>query len=105
VSGIRGPVKFTAKKIDNDAGFQAHGEIKIWTNVKNEVINIVHVHVDDTSDEATFDFQVVLKADFDLRDLDFGVDVFGRVVRYKVVVFNCKIAGVYYNTGSSVDKL
>jgi hypothetical protein len=27
----------------------------------------VHVHVDDTSDEATFDFQIVLQQNFDLR--------------------------------------
>ncbi len=47
-----GTVRFTAKKIDSDAGFQAHCEIKIWTNISNEVLNIVNVHVDDTSEKA-----------------------------------------------------
>ena len=100
-----GSVRFTAKKIDSDAGFQAHGEIKIWTNISNDVINIVHVHVDDTSEEATFDFQIVLIADYDLREINFGVDAFGRKQRYKVIVFNLKIVSVLYNTGSSIEKL
>ncbi len=100
-----GTVRFAAHKKDNDAGFQAHGEIKIWTNISNDVINIVHVHVDDTSDEATFDFQIVLQENYDLREINFGVDAFGRKQRYKVIVFNLKIVSVLYNTGSSIEKL
>ena len=51
----------------------------------------MHVHVDDTSDEATFDFQIVLHQNFDLREINFGVDAFGRKQRYKVIVFNLKM--------------
>lgn len=65
----------------------------------------MHVHVDDTSDEATFDFQIVLHQNFDLREINFGVDAFGRKQRYKVIVFNLKIVSVLYNTGSSIEKL
>ena len=73
-----GDVRFIGTLIDNDAGFQAHGEIQFWTHCANDLINIVHVHVDDTSDEATFDFQVVLKEEYDLREIPFTDDAFGR---------------------------
>ena len=62
VNRIFGEVKFQAFQIDEASGYVMGSVIKLWTNrVKDGMLNIMHMHVNDTSDEVTMD--VVYMAD------------------------------------------
>jgi len=50
-----GHVLFTAEKIDTESGFQQHSTVEIYTNIVEEgVYNLLHMHVEDTSDLVFF---------------------------------------------------
>lgn len=78
VTGVRhvkyGKVQFQAHLMDSDAGYQAHSVVALWTHVQGSLFNIVHIHVNDRSDDATIEVQCVESADIDLRDVPFKTD-------------------------------
>ena len=69
------------------------------------------MHLNDTSDEVTMDVkylsakEVASITDGNYSYLKFEKDVAGRVLRYKVCVFDMKIHSVLYNTGSSIESV
>ena len=48
-------VKFKAILMDQGAGFQQNSTVQIWTNHNNKIFNIVHIHVNDCSEEVPID--------------------------------------------------
>ena len=56
-----GPIVCKAIQIDNEAGFVQTSEAEIWTHVPSiaakmgSMINIIHFHINDTSEEASID--------------------------------------------------
>lgn len=45
-----GDVKFVAVHRDDDAGFQSGSVVKLWTHHNSKLFNIVHIHLNDTSE-------------------------------------------------------
>jgi hypothetical protein len=68
-----------------------------------KMLNIVHVHLNDSSEDVTIDVAYMDKGtkvdDFKV----FGKDATGRVLRYKILVKDMKIFHVLYNTGDSFE--
>jgi hypothetical protein len=72
----------------------------------------VHIHLNDTSDEAAVDVSYVT-AEEDLILLDkgdftnqkFEKDAAGVVMRYKILVHDQKVKAVLYNTGKSIERV
>lgn len=45
-----GDVQFRGIRVDNDAGHVSHTVVKLWTHHDRRVFNIVHMHLNDTSE-------------------------------------------------------
>jgi len=51
---MNAPVMFRAISVDMDAGYVHGSTLKLWTTVYNEeTLNIIHMHVNDMSDETS----------------------------------------------------
>ena len=98
-----GGVQFKAILMDQGAGFQQNSTVQIWTSHNDKIFNIVHIHVNDCSEEVPIDVQYLAAHDYKVRDIPFGKDFSGRHLRYKILVHDWKIRDVLYNTGSSIE--
>jgi len=52
-----GSVQFKAIQLDKEAGFQPNSTVQIWTNHNSKIFNIIHIHVNDCSEEVPIDVQ------------------------------------------------
>jgi hypothetical protein len=69
---VYGDVVFRAIKLDESSGYVMGSIMKLWTTkLGPEVLNIIHIHLNDTSDEATVDVQY-LPNDDELMLIDKG---------------------------------
>ena len=78
-------------------------------------MNIVHIHVNDVANEVTLDVRYLSEAEGSryLQDKlynfakyeKFALDITGRPLRYKILVYNMSVVAVLYNTGASVETL
>ena len=51
-----GLVKFVSQKIDEDCGYVSFSKMVVYTAVyKEDILNIVHIHLNDVSEEVTID--------------------------------------------------
>ena len=51
-----GLVKFVSQKIDEDCGYVSFSKMVVYTTVyKADILNIVHIHLNDVSEEVTID--------------------------------------------------
>ena len=89
--------------MDSDAGFQLNSTIQIWTSHNHKIFNIIHIHVNDCSDEVPIDVQYLTQHDYKVKDIPFGFDIAGRHLRYKILVYDWKIRDVLYHNGSSIE--
>jgi len=106
-----GEIKFKAIKIDESSGYVIGSELKLWTScLSKDVLNIVHIHLNDTSDEASVDVKYLVsdkeldainKGDFSAEQ--FKKDLNGIPLRYKILIHNMRVKQVLYNTGSSIE--
>ena len=56
ISNRFGKIKYKAIKLAADAGLVLGGMVKIWTHqFRPQILNIVHIHVNDIADEVTLD--------------------------------------------------
>ena len=87
--------------MDETTGYVMGSKMLLWTNVLNkDMLNVVHMHVNDTSDSVAIDLKYVQDDEYnvesktgavDLKVLDFSKETFktdetGTVLRYKVLV-------------------
>lgn len=79
--------------------------MQLWTHHDQKVFNIVHLHLNDTSDQVPIDVQYLDSHTYSIKDISFTKDVSGQVLRYKILVHDWKIRDVLYNNGSSVEPL
>lgn len=63
------------------------------------------MHICDQSEDACFDTKYLATPDIDLRKMEFGADVFGRKLRYKVIVFAQMVVAILYDNGSAIEEL
>jgi len=91
---------------------------KLWTHVPmKDMLNIVHIHVNDTSDSVAFEVKYLKQSEypdaqdhgkaqlFDFSKEEFSVDETGQKLRYKVLVKDEAVFAVLYNTGQSVESI
>ena len=64
------------------------------------MLNIVHVHVNDMSEQVTLEVAYMGDGETLASYREFDVDVTGRVLRYKVLVRDQAIFRVLYNQGN-----
>ena len=107
-----GNVKYKAIKLDETAGLALGGTVKLWTHLfRPQILNILHMHVNDTSDEVSLDVRYVMPEEADkieqdnFNDETFDLDATGRPLRYKILIHNMKVWAVLYNTGSSIESI
>ena len=59
----------------------------IWTEqIDPETLNILHIHVNDTSEQVTFDVAYVHQDETLDNFTEFGTDMSGRPLKYKILV-------------------
>lgn len=100
-----GDVQFKAIRIDESAGLASNSVVKLWTHHNGKVFNIVHMHVNDTSDEVPIDVQYLDSWAYDIENIPFGTDVTGAKLRYKFLVYDFKIRDVLYNSGKVIESI
>lgn len=63
------------------------------------LLNIFHVHINDSSEQIPIDCQWLNVWDYGLRDVPFEKDAMGQELRLKILVYNYQIRDVLYNFG------
>ena len=98
-----GDVRFEAVKVDTDCGFVTSSIVELYTsNLSPGIFNIVHIHVDDMSEEIPIEAVYVLPEQDSAEYHEFNVDARGVQLRYKVLVQEGKVRTVLYNPGGGV---
>lgn len=69
-----------------------------------ETLNIFHLHVNDTSDEVTFDVAYMHDNEAIDQFIQFATDVSGRPLKYKIIVKDMAIHKVLYNRAGPKQK-
>ena len=85
-------------------GYVQNSNIEVWTqidptDIAQETINIIHIHVNDTSDQVTFDLAYLHDNEKLGQHQSFAADFSGRPLKYKIVVKDTKIFKILYNVG------
>jgi hypothetical protein len=69
------------------------------------MLNIIHLHVNDTSEDVTFDVAYMHEGE-SLEDFKtFSVDIAGRPLRYKILVKDMSIHKILYNDGLKPNEI
>jgi len=98
-------VQFDATYHDESHGYQPGSVIKLWT-VKNEkFFNIIHLHVNDQSENVPVDVKYLDKFDYDMREINFGKDFSGQALQYMFLVYDMSVREVLYNGGEKIEKV
>lgn len=98
-----GEVRFEAVQVDTDCGFVASSVVELYTtSLSPGIFNIIHMHVDDISEEIPIEAVYVLPEQDSSEYYDFNVDARGVQLRYKVLIQEGKVRTVLYNPGGGV---
>lgn len=84
-----GLVKFAYYKIDEACGYVQGSVMRIYTSPYQgggDMLNLIHVHVNDTSDEVTIDVAYMQEGESIKEHEEFKADYTGQVLRYKILV-------------------
>ena len=72
---------------------------------KEDMLNIVHIHLNDVSEEVTVDV-ACMKEDQSLKEFEqFPLDVTGKPLRYRLIVKAMKLFTIKYNTGHGIEEV
>lgn len=81
----------------NTAGLVGTSLIKVYTTLYNkDILNILHIHLNDTSQEITIDSVFLENDENVLNHKIFKVDVMGNRLKYKMLFRNYKLIQIYY---------
>ena len=79
--------------------------VSIWTQqIDHETLNIIHIHVNDTSDQVTIDVSYMHENESIKDFMQFKTDATGRPLKYKIIVKDCRVHTVLYNNDSVTEK-
>ena len=110
-----GRVEFKAIEADNTSGHVQGSTAHIWTAVPKigaRMLNILHFHINDMSDEVTIDQRwltqderdLVLNGKLDQLSLkEFKRDVNGMLLRYLILIHDQRVIDILYNHGEAAD--
>ena len=95
-------IRFYDMTLNDIQGYVEGTILDIWTQqIDEETLNIVHIHVNDTSDQVTFDIAYMHDGEDISKFEQFSVDVSGRPLRYKILVKDQLIFKVLYHDDSN----
>ena len=101
-----GNVKFEGQIIDQDVGYVAHSVIEVFTNeVSPNVLNLMHIHLEDMSEEIPIEIVYILPDQTWQDYKDFSTDHLGRELRYKIIVRDSMINAILLNTGAGIEEV
>ena len=79
------------------SGLVSNDPIKVYTTFYNkDIVNILHIHLNDTSQEITIDSEFLEKNDNILNHKIFTTDITGRRLTYKLIFQKNKLIKIYY---------
>lgn len=83
----QGPVKYHEVNVDIACGYVENSVVLIYTSqYAHDMLNIVHVHINDMSEEVTLEVRYMGDGETLALYQDFKEDHTGRPLRYKVIV-------------------
>ena len=84
-------------EVKNDLGLVASSLIKVYTTLYNkDILNIMHIHINDTSEEITIDSEFLEKDEPILNHKVFPTDSMGKKLKYKFIIKDYKLVKIYY---------
>jgi len=97
-------VTFDSKLIGDSkstTGFVSTSLIKVYTTLySKDILNILHIHLNDTSQEITIDSEFLEKDENILNHKVFLMDATGKRLSYKLIFKNYKLLKIYYNVSN-----
>ena len=80
------------------SGLVSTSSIKVYTTLySKDILNILHIHLNDTSQEITIDSEFLEKDENVLNHKVFLEDVTGKKLKYKLIFKDYKLMKIYYN--------
>ena len=84
-------------EVKGSTGLVASSSIKVYTTLYNkDILNILHIHINDTSQEITIDSEFLEKNEPILNHKVFPVDSIGQQLKYKLIFKDYKLVKIYY---------
>lgn len=84
-------------EVKGNTGLIASSLIKVYTTLYNkDILNILHIHINDTSQEITIDSEFLEKDEPILNHKVFPVDSMGQQLKYKLIIKDYKLVKIYY---------
>jgi hypothetical protein len=75
--------------------------LKVYTSLYNkDIVNILHMHLNDTSEEIALDSVFLEKNEDILKHKNFEVDYRGKKLNYKLLFRDYKLIKIFYNVSS-----
>ena len=85
----------------NTTGLVSSSLIKVYTTLySKDILNILHIHLNDTSQEITIDSEFLEKDEQILNHKIFTVDAMGKRLTYKLLFKEYKLIKIYYAVGN-----
>ena len=92
-------IKYDTKMVGDSqkSGLVSNDPIKVYTTYLNkDIVNILHIHLNDISQEITIDSEFLEKNDNILNHKVFTTDVTGRRLSYKLIFQQFKLIKIFY---------
>ena len=84
-------------EVKNATGLVSSSSIKVYTTLySKDILNILHIHLNDTSQEITIDSEFLEKDEKISNHKVFTVDALGKMLTYKLIFKDYKLIKVYY---------
>ena len=88
---------FLIGEMGNNIGLISSSIIKVYTTLYNKnILNILHLHLNDTSQEITIDSEFLEKNDNILEHKVSSRDAMGKLLTYKLLFKDYKLIKIYY---------
>ena len=85
-----------------NTGFVSSSSIKVYTTLySKDIINILHIHLNDTSLDITIDSEFLEKEDKIEKHKVFTVDALGKRLTYKLLFKDYRLIKIYYAVSDS----
>ena len=82
-------------------GLVSSSSIKVYTTLySKDILNILHIHLNDTSQEITIDSEFLEKNENILNHKIFTVDAMGKRLTYKLIFKDYKLVKIYYSVSN-----
>ena len=82
-------------------GFVSSSSIKVYTTLySKDILNILHIHLNDTSQEITIDSDFLEKDEPVINHKVFTVDAMGKRLTYKLIFKDYKLTNIFYSVSN-----